>query len=62
MIRGILDAIAGVVHHACEAERHVTLFILEDDVDQPTVDVLSPTQAGWAAASGGIETKDGTLI
>jgi hypothetical protein len=59
MLRGILDAIAGVVAHACESERHgVSLFVLGDESDKPIADVLSPTHAGWAAASGGVETKD----
>jgi methenyltetrahydromethanopterin cyclohydrolase len=63
MLRNIFNAISDVVHIACRAEHHdASLFVLEYDVDQPTVDVLSPTQAGWATASGGIETKDGTLI
>ena len=63
MIRGILDAIGGVVQHACESERHeVSLFVLGDESDQRAPDVISPTQVRWAVASGGIETKDGTLI
>ena len=58
MIQRFLDALASVVQHACQAERHeVSLFLLGDESDQPTADVLSPTQVGWAAASGGIETK-----
>jgi hypothetical protein len=58
MIRGILDAIAGVVRIASSAERHeVSLFVLDDESDQPATNVRSPTHAGWAAASGVIETK-----
>jgi hypothetical protein len=63
MIRGLLDALAGVVHHACAAEHHdASLFVLDYDVDQPATDVLSPTQVRASLASGSIETKDGTLI
>jgi hypothetical protein len=61
-IARLLDAIAGVVHHACEAERHVTFFVFDDDVDQPVTDVISPTLVRASLAMGSIETKDGTLI
>ena len=45
MIRGFLDALAGVVHHAYESERHeVSFFAFDDDIDQPAADVISPTQ------------------
>jgi hypothetical protein len=59
---GEQHAIAGVVHHACEAERHVTFFVFDDDVDQPVTDVISPTLVRASLAMGSIETKDGTLI
>jgi hypothetical protein len=44
MIRGILDAIAGVVRIASSAEHHdASLFVLDYDVDRPAADVISPT-------------------
>jgi hypothetical protein len=49
---------AGVVQHACEAERHVTFFAFDDDVDQPAADVISPTQVRTALAGSSIETMD----
>jgi hypothetical protein len=49
MVPRFLDALAGVVQHACHAERYVTFFAFDDDVDQPTVDVISPTEAGCAS-------------
>jgi hypothetical protein len=45
-----------------EAERHVTFFVFDDDVDQPVTDVISPTLLRASLAMGSIETKDGTLI
>jgi hypothetical protein len=58
MLRNIFNVIADVVHVACRTEHHdASLFVLDYDVDQPTSVAISPTQAGWAAASGGIETK-----
>jgi hypothetical protein len=65
MIRRFLDALAGVVRIASTAERHdpSTLFVLGDDVDQPTAVPISLTQAGWASLAGrSIETKDRALI
>jgi hypothetical protein len=61
-LRGYLMPFAGVVHHACEAERQVTFFVFDDDVDQPVTDVISPTLVRASLAMGSIETKDGTLI
>jgi hypothetical protein len=62
MIRGFLDALAGFVQHACQAERHVTFFAFDDDVDQPDADMLSPAQVRASLAGTGIETKGGRLF
>jgi hypothetical protein len=35
---------------------------IDDDVDQPVTDVISPTLVRASLAMGSIETKDGTLI
>jgi hypothetical protein len=49
MIRGILNAITSVVHHAYQAERlDVSLFVLgDDDGDKQAAD-YAPTQGGPA--------------
>ena len=58
MIQRFLDALASVVQHACQAERHeVSLFLLGDESDQPTADVLSPTQMRTTLAGSSVETK-----
>jgi hypothetical protein len=58
MLRGILDALASVVAHACESERHgVSLFVLGDESDQPAADLASPTRVGCFMAGGQLETK-----
>jgi len=55
MIRGILNAIASVVHHAYQAERiDVSFFVLGDDDGDKQADEYAPT-LGWAAVS--METK-----
>jgi len=63
MIRGILDAIAGVVQHACESERHgVSLFVLGDESDQRAPDVISPTQVRWRLLAVALRRKTGRLF
>ena len=63
MLRNIFNVISDLAHVACRAEHHdASLLVLDYDVDQPTADVTSPTQARASLASGSIETKDGTLI
>ena len=58
MLRNIFNVIADVVHVACRAEHHdASLFVLDYDVDQPTVDVLSPAQVRTTLAGSSIETK-----
>ena len=58
MLRNIFNAISDVVHIACRAEHHdASLFVLDYDVDQPTVDVLSPAQVRTTLAGSSIETK-----
>jgi hypothetical protein len=58
MIRGILNAITSVVHHAYQAERlDVSLFVLgDDDGDKQAAD-YAPTQVGQRLGSGSMETK-----
>ena len=58
MLRNIFNVISDVVHIACKAEHHdASLFVLDYDVDQPTVDVLSPAQVRTTLAGSSIETK-----
>jgi hypothetical protein len=58
MIRGILNAVASVVHHAYQAERlDVSFFVLSDDDGDKQADEYAPTDVGQRLSSRSMETK-----
>jgi hypothetical protein len=56
MIRGILNAVASVVHHAAE-RLDVSFFVLSDDDGEKQADEYAPTYVGQRLSSGSMETK-----
>ncbi len=62
MIRGILNAVASVVHHAYQAERlDVSFFVLSDDDGDKQADEYAPTYVGQRLSSGSLMCTNTSL-